>query len=292
MAAETKASYHRESVPCLSLTAEDQKSDVGFLHQFSVQETYPLHTHNFYEIFLINKGKGIHKINGESVLLSEGSFVLIRPQDQHNYAFLNQYDMELVNIAFPSSLFDKICGLLGCPQAYLTDAPISPMLELSGSVLADIREKLLAIGTKEKGRNRRQFLMAVLPYFLYQFTSAAAFTDTATLPPWLASLIRQMEEPDNFIAGLPRLITLANLSQEHLNRSFQRFLHMSPTEFINLRRMEYAASLLLEERLQIIDICQECGFSNLSYFYHIFRKQYGCSPRQFIYKNKPSPEAL
>ncbi len=159
-----------------------------------------------------------------------------------------------------------------------------PCLSFPDPVLADIREKLLAIGTKEKGRNRRQFLMAVLPYFLYQFTSAAAFADTATLPPWLASLIRQMEEPDNFIAGLPRLITLANLSQEHLNRSFQRFLHMSPTEFINLRRMEYAASLLLEERLQIIDICQECGFSNLSYFYHIFRKQYGCSPRQFILK--------
>lgn len=292
MTSEPKTSHRREQIPCLSLTSEDQESEVGFLHQFSVQDTYPLHSHNYYEIFLINKGKGIHKINRESVLLSEGSFVLIRPWDQHNYAFLNQYDMELINIAFPISLFDKICGLLGCPQSCLTDAPLSPMIELTGNVLAEIREKLLGIGAREKGQKRRQFLMAVLPYFLYQFTSGPAFTDTASLPPWLSSLIRQMEEPDNFIAGLSRLIALANLSQEHLNRSFRRFLHMSPTEFINLRRMEYAATLLLEEKLQIIDICQECGFSNLSYFYHIFHKQYGCSPKQFIAKNKPSRENL
>lgn len=292
MTADTNALLQKKPVPRLSLTAEDQESDVGFLHQFSVQDTYPLHTHSFYEIFLINRGKGIHKINGESVLLTEGSFVLIRPRDRHNYAFLNQYDMELINIAFPISLFDKICGLLGCPQAYLTDAPLSPTIELSGDVLGDIREKLLAIGIKEIGGKRRQYLMAVLPYFLYQFTSGPAFTDTAALPSWLSVLIRQMEEPDNFIAGLPRLLALANLSQEHLNRSFRRFLHMSPTEFINLRRMEYAASLLLEERLQIIDICQECGFCNLSYFYQIFHKQYGCSPRQFITKNRPSCSAL
>lgn len=80
-----------------------------------------------------------------------------------------------------------------------------------------------------------------------------------------------MEEPENFIEGLPRLISLANVSQEYLNRSFRRYLHMSPTEFINMRRMDFAASLILENRMEIIDICQECGFRNLSYFYRVFQ---------------------
>ncbi len=95
-----------------------------------------------------------------------------------------------------------------------------------------------------------------------------------------------MEKPENFIEGLPRLLSLASLSQEYLNRSFRRFLHMSPTEFINIKRMDYAAGLLLETGLEVIEICQECGIHNLSYFYRIFRKQYGCSPKEFIRLNQ------
>lgn len=271
----------------LSLTEEDLKSDVGFLHQFSVQDTYPLHTHSFYEIFLINRGKGIHKINGESVLLSEGSLVLIRPDDRHSYAFLNQYDMELINIAFPVSLFDKTCSFLGFPKSCLTVPALSPMVMLTGNALTDVQDKLLQLGDIPAGQKRRQLCLAVLPYLLYQFIRDSDFSAVTPLPAWLSSLIRQMEQPDNFVAGLPRMIELSHMSQEHLGRSFQRFLHMSPTEFINLRRMEYAATLLLDGKLQIIDICHECGFTNVSYFYRIFHRQYGCSPKHFPIDNRP-----
>ena len=81
-----------EPVPLLTLKGED----CGFQHQFSVGETYPFHTHTFYEFFLISKGKGIHRINEASILLSEGSFVFVRPSDRHGYDFLNQYDLELI----------------------------------------------------------------------------------------------------------------------------------------------------------------------------------------------------
>lgn len=102
-------------VPRLTLKGEE----CGFQHQFSVRETYPFHTHTFYEFFLINKGKGIHRINGSSVLLSEGSFVFVRPSDRHGYDFLNQYDLELINISFLPSIFEKICGFLDVRRLFL-----------------------------------------------------------------------------------------------------------------------------------------------------------------------------
>lgn len=124
-------------VPRLTLKGEE----CGFQHQFSVRETYPFHTHTFYEFFLINKGKGIHRINGSSVLLSEGSFVFVRPSDRHGYDFLNQYDLELINISFLPSIFEKICGLLGCAPSFFTDSPLCLQTELAEPVLSDIREK-------------------------------------------------------------------------------------------------------------------------------------------------------
>lgn len=138
------------------LTLEDE--DCGFQHQFSVRETYPFHTHTFYEFFLISKGKGIHRINDASILLSEGSFVFVRPQDRHGYDFLNQYDLELINISFQPPIFHKICGLLGCPRSFFTDSPLSLQTELTEPLLSDIRGKMLHIGDLEPGAGRRLYL--------------------------------------------------------------------------------------------------------------------------------------
>lgn len=292
-------------IPKLTLDSESLLRAPGFQHQFSVRETYPLHTHTFYEFFLINKGKGIHRINGSSTLLSEGSFALIRPSDVHGYGFLNQYDLELINVPFLPAHFDQICRLMDCPRSLFTRPRLCPQLELKEPLLSDIRQKMLRIGEPESSQGssaplsqaasqqKRRYLLSVLPWFFYQFVSSMEEGDnlpleSLPLPTWLSALLHQMEKPENFIAGLPRLISLANLSQEYVNRSFRRFLHMSPTEFINTRRMEYAASLLLEGRMEIIDICHECGFHNLSHFYRIFQRQYGCSPGKFEFIS-PSP---
>lgn len=276
------------TVPRLKLSEKTEPGDTEFQYLFSINETQPIHTHTFFEFFFVLKGKGIHQINGQTTLLSEGSFVLIRPNDVHGYAFLNQYDMELINITFQISQFEKICRLLDVPQSRFLLPELCPQLELTGTDFEDVQEKLMMLGAMEPGARRKQCLLSVLPWFLYHFISGTSDTESTPLPGWLSDLIRQMEQPENFIEGLPRLIRLANLSQEHLTRSFRRYLHMSPTEFINLRRMEYAASLLLENRMEIIDVCQECGFRNLSYFYRTFQKQYGCSPGKFQEQNVPT----
>ncbi len=268
-------------IPKLHLQEKEDPGDTEFQYIRSIRDTYPLHTHTFFEFFFVIRGKGIHQINGQSTLLSEGSFVLIRPQDVHGYAFLNQFDMEMINITFQTAQFERICRLLDVPQSLFLRSELAPQLELAPERFSDLKEKLLLLGQMEGGSKRRQCLLSLLPWFLYQFLTNASDSESTPLPDWLSALIRQMEQPENFIEGLPRLMQLANLSQEHLTRSFRRYLHMTPTEFINLRRMEYAASLLLENKMEIIEVCQECGFHNLSYFYRIFQKQYGCSPKKF-----------
>lgn len=62
------------------------------LHQCGVPATYKIHTHDFYELFLVSHGGAIHAVNGRSQLLSEGSFVLMRPRDVHRYDFFNNAD--------------------------------------------------------------------------------------------------------------------------------------------------------------------------------------------------------
>ena len=260
----------------LFLSEPEMASGGGFLHQFSVTET-------FYELFLVSKGMAIHCINGSTQLLSEGSFVLIRPKDVHKYDFFNQYDFELINIGFPISLFQAAKALTDCPERYFDEPELSPHILLDGYNFTDIKRKLLHFEKKEAGSLRRRYFSSLLPFFLYRFLAEPDISGKNTLmPSWLSQLLLAMDRPEHFIEGLPCLLRLANMSQEHLNREFRKYLNLTPTEFINTKRMNLAIKLLLETDMEIITICHECGFNNLSHFYRVFQKQFECSPKKFL----------
>ncbi len=92
------------------------------------------------------------------------------------------------------------------------------------------------------------------------------------LPQWLSGLLEEMDERENFVAGLPRLLALAHMSQEHLTRSFRRYLGVTPTAFINAKRLGLAAELLLTTETPVIDVGGLCGFNSQSRFYRLFRR--------------------
>lgn len=274
----------------LSIADSDLESGGGFLQQFSVKETYRMHSHDFYEFFMVSRGRAIHCINGTSQLLTEGCFVLIRPNDVHKYEFFNQYDFELITVSFQPEAFEASCALSGFLPACFTVPFLPPHIILDGYHFSDVKRKLLHLEKKEKGRQRKMYLHSLLPFFLYCFIEApGAAPPDDYIPAWLISLVQQMDQAENFVPGLSRLIELANMSQEHLTREFRKHLNITPTEFINAKRMNLAIKLLLESGLEIIDICHECGFNSLSHFYRIFSKQYECSPKKFLERYHDHP---
>ena len=87
-------------IPRLSLLLNELADGAGIIKQYSVEETYPIHTHDFYELVFIGRGKGKHCINGQEQILSEGSLVLIRPDDIHSFKALNYFDFEMFSLGF------------------------------------------------------------------------------------------------------------------------------------------------------------------------------------------------
>ncbi|MEM6283711.1 MAG: AraC family ligand binding domain-containing protein [Chloroflexota bacterium] len=71
-----------------------------------------LHYHDFFEIFLIAKGTINHHVNGETVLLSEGHLVFIRPADTHCFSQHERQNCELLNIAFLQATQRDVCVFL------------------------------------------------------------------------------------------------------------------------------------------------------------------------------------
>lgn len=128
------------------MPARELESGVGFVHQRSVRETYPKHTHTFFEFFYILKGKAIHHINGQQLVLDEGTLVFIRPKDIHQYAFFNQFDMELVSLGVPPAQVEEICALLKLDMKIFTFPELLHQLSLIGDAHWQVSRQLLQVG--------------------------------------------------------------------------------------------------------------------------------------------------
>lgn len=71
------------------------------------------------------------------------------------------------------------------------------------------------------------------------------------------------------------------MSKASLYRKFKEILDKTPGEFIRSIRLEHAAKLLRTTQLTVSEIMFRCGFSNKSYFYREFLRQYGYSPKDY-----------
>lgn len=95
-----------------------------------------------------------------------------------------------------------------------------------------------------------------------------------------------MKKKDNFTQGLSALLNISGRTHEHLCREFKKHLSLTPTEYINTLRLNYAENLLLNTDMDIITVCYNSGFDNLSYFYKLFKLRFNSTPFSYRRKNK------
>ena len=73
----------------------------------------------------------------------------------------------------------------------------------------------------------------------------------------------------------------ASISKRECLRCFQRVIKTSPKQYIIDFRIRKAKELLSETNMQLLEICEACGFQDQSYFTKIFRKVTGVTPRKW-----------
>ena len=78
-----------------------------------------------------------------------------------------------------------------------------------------------------------------------------------------------------------QLCSEVGISRAHLHRKMKELTGMPITEFIRNIRLEQAARLLREHKLNVTQVAYSVGFSNIGYFSTVFRKHFGVSPRDF-----------
>jgi AraC-like DNA-binding protein len=87
--------------------------------------------------------------------------------------------------------------------------------------------------------------------------------------------------------NLKEPLTVASLAKQfkvspgNLSAQFRREKGMPLTDYINVKRLERAKSMLCGTGLYIKEIAEQCGFMDDNYFSRLFTRQFGVSPGGF-----------
>ena len=77
-----------------------------------------------------------------------------------------------------------------------------------------------------------------------------------------------------------------NMSVRYVSKKFKQYTDLFINDYILSFRMQKAAELLLETDVSIEQIAIKIGITNSNYFYRLFKKQFGCTPRDFARRAK------
>ncbi len=238
------------------------------------------HTHDYYEVFLVERGKMRHWINGHVEVLDRGSLVFMRPNDSHALSAVDGTPCQIINIVFARETANHLVDRYGeefdglffwtireNPETYLLRGArferavnISQELQTAHRSLARIEEYLLSLMTR----------VVDIPIEASQ-----------SIPPWLLKACTQARMPEVFRGGPAAFVRAAGRGHEHVSRVTKEHLGVTPSQYINRLRMEHAALLLSSDDRPVPLVAEDCGIENLSHFYKVFRAQYGVTPRRY-----------
>jgi len=236
------------------------------------------HGHDFAELFWIDAGRGIHRINDDSVPLQPGSLVLMRPSDSHGMDSQGSEGLKLTNIAFPKDAYADLGSRYFPGRAFWQKGKLPAMHQVEPAQLKRLNR--WADDLAESPRERLyldRFLLNVLTEL--EGNSGEATPEDA--PDWLVAACRAIQKRDNFSGGVERFLQLCGRSREHAARTVRQHLGTTPTDYVNRIRIAYAQRQLEMGDQGILDIALDCGIENLSHFYSLFRAQTGLTPRAY-----------
>jgi len=256
------------------------------------------HSHNFWEIVIINGGHGMHCLEGFSFPVGTGDVFLLQGHQKHYFHDLQ--NMELINVLYDPKLLvlpeNELRKLPGYCAMFLLEPQhrryhrFSSRLHLKRLDLGpaiQIVEKIEVAGSEKDAGWEVTALTALQELIIYLSKSyiSADSPDAASLLR-VADVIALLEKEYMNQWSLDDLVKTANMSKGNLIRIFKNATNQTPIEYLVDIRMQRAMELLSKTDLPVTEIAYRVGFADSNYFSRHFRDKINSSPKEYRMKNR------
>ena len=254
--------------------------------------TWPIHSHEEYELNFIERGKGVYRVVGDSIEeIGDYELTLVTGDGlEHAWEQGNccEQDIHEVTIQFSPHLLGS--DLLARNQF----VSIRKMFEraqmgLTFSMAAIMRVYCLLDTLASKEDHMEQFLdMIKILYELSLDTGARTLASNSFAKSGHDRDGRRISKAKEYIAQhymeeikLEDMAAVVAMTPPAFSRFFKKHSGRSPMDYIIDVRLGVAARMLVDTSISISEICYSCGFNNLSNFNRSFKGRRGYTPRDF-----------
>lgn len=279
------------------------ESDLSEGRAYYHEGDYPIkmHTHDFFELNVLVRGKGRHYIENKSYPAEPGDVFAMPPGVRHGY-WAEDADMSIFHLLIEPRLFSEYRAVLeqipGVHTLFHTEPKIRSRMKGKGMFLKLSPQNLRALQSEFDGliaaaksvydgaetlfSMREVCLLGELGHLMQeQYALAAAHAPRRAMPLAIAGIADYMERNCANSITLEDLAARANYSRASLVRNFKKTFGTTPFEFLIAVRIRRAEQLLAETDKSVAEIAQDCGFYDSSHFMRFFRRKTGLSPSEY-----------
>ena len=269
----------------------------GYVHE---NYDFGLHAHEFYELNLVLKGSGVHRMGTKQYAISEGDVFVIPPNIRHSYSSTGHPDV--YHLLIHRDFFARYAVELGVLPGYTMLFSVEPQLRMRDSgntaplcfLHLDERhfQKLMPVLqlivdlTYDKRPEKVVMENALALYtviFLCRNYREQYLQVYSESPDRFSVMAACMEEIELRFAEKIRVEELAHrngMSRSTFLREFRSLTGQTPAEYLLNRRLAQA-KMLLRSNKKIAEIAQDCGFYDSAHFIRFFERETGQTPSEF-----------
>ena len=257
----------------------DPRLDLGLLHAHYIQHAYPRHSHDYYVISLIERGRQSFTHKGTKYLTPPGGLILINPDTVHTGEAVDDQGFELRSL-YPtiSHMQMAVYELTGRQH----ELPFFKNVRVNDHWA--IRSVLSLHKAIMQGASILEYESLFISTLTQLIRGYADISYAKQKPGDEKKAIRQARQYiEEFFArgvSLSELAAQAALSPYYLLRVFRSAVGMPPHEYLESVRVGHAQRLI-ESGKTLADVAAQVGFSSQSHMTRRFKKIIGVTPGQY-----------
>ena len=235
------------------------------------------HIHSGCEIYINVTGDVSFMVEGQLYKISRGDIIISRPFEYHNCIYNSNIPHEHYWILFGADGNEELL-----PAFFRRTAGSGNLIRLCPEKTAEMFSLVDSLMKAEKQLDNYILFLSLINLLSGGYTEKTTHTH---VPPDFAAVLDTINRNFTEQISIRELAKTFFISTNTLERRFHEYLGVSPTKYINEKRMALALQLL-EHGEKVSDISSQCGFSDISLFIRKFKAEYGLTPNK--YKKKPS----
>ncbi len=253
--------------------------DVELLHAHYIQHAYPRHSHDYYVVSLIERGRQSFTHKGTKHLTSPGGIILINPGEVHTGEAVDEHGFEMRAI-YPTTTHMEMAvfELTGHHRAlpFFNNVRVDHSWAMS-SVLSLHRSMSQGASTLER---ESRFIWTLAQLIKRYADISTTVQKAGNEKKAVQQAIRFIEEFFAQGVSLNELAQHVGLSPYYFLRVFCAEVGMPPYTYLESVRIRHAQRLI-ESGKSLAEVAIEVGFSNQSHLTRSFKNIIGVTPGQY-----------